>query len=415
MKEVFCEKCGAKNDSSSKFCEKCGNSLTSEETKTKKSTENSNTKVEKTSDVKQKISNLSKKQKLFGGIGIGIIVLVVVFYFVGSKITSVESIGEKAFKQLTEKETINKKYLTVSLDSDDYFISLKDTLKNILEKNEIEFNYSKYKVSANKKSAVVKYYDTEEEENYKITFDVEKDGKTMLFFDKYVISKITLEEVKGYDSVVLYDPSDTEKITLTTVKGSKITIDDKKITDKYKDSKKSNDENDVYVIKGFAKGSYDVVFNLKNLEFKKSIYVYLNEDNEYDLTDYISYSYIKGDSKEYIKSFKNYISTYYEYVNDTSKTIDDFSKKYAVTDEIKKLFAESKDYAANISSFKIDDVTIRSLYYYSDDKELNVTFKVNYTYKMSDAAEEKTSYDTVRVTYKLDNIELPIDLNYMPY
>lgn len=408
---MFCEKCGAKNDSSSKFCEKCGNKLETveKETKTKETVKKNAT------SAKDKLNSFSKKQKIIGGVILGVVVVLIALYVVGSKMTSLETMGDKVFKELADKSTINNKYLSVPLDSKDYFISLGDTLKDTIEDHEINFDYNTYKVSTSKKAITVKYRDSEEDENYKVVFTVKKDGKSLLVFDKYVITKVTIEKDDGYSSLTLYDPDNVEKLTLTTVKGSKITVDDKEISESNLNKKKSDDEKDVYEIKGVATGNYDVKFTLGKLTFKKTIYVYSNEKNENDLTNYISYSYIDNDGKEYAKVFKTYITTYYEYVNDLSKTVEDFDKKYKTTEEIKETFADSKEYVEQVGSFKIDDVTIRSLYYYNSDDELTVTYRVNYTYKLKDSDSERTSYSTVKATYDLSNTELPKSLDYMPY
>jgi len=419
MKEVFrvfCEKCGTKNDSSSKFCEKCGAKLDNEEEV--KSSPKAVAKAPKvdSKSLKDKFNSLTKKQKLIGGIVALVVVAIIVFFIVGSQMTSVENMGKNAFTQLADKSTINNKYLSVALNSDEYFVSLGDRMKDIIESKDIKFNYKKYKVTTSKKSITVKYYDTEEEENYKVVFDIKKDGKSLLIFDKYVITKITMEQVGSYGTATLYNPADSEKIELKTIKGSKITIDGKEVKKDYIDSKKSDKENDVYVIKGMTRGSYSVEFTVGKLSFKKSIYVYSDGDNEYNLTNYMSSSYLSKDNNdEYAKVFKKYITTYYEYVNDDAKTVDDFGKKYKLTDDIKEEFADSKKYENKLESFKIGDVTVRSLYYYSSSKELTITYKVNYTYKTTSSDTERSTYDTVKATYKLSDIELPIALDYMPY
>ena len=86
-----------------------------------------------------------------------------------------------------------------------------------------------------------------------------------------------------------------------------------------------------------------------------------------------------------------------------------------VGEDVKDLFADSKESAANVASFKIDEVELRSLYYYSSDEEISVSYKVNYTYKLTDSDSEKSNYSLVRVTYDLSNLEVPKDLSYMPY
>ena len=328
--------------------------------------------------------------------------------------TSLETIGSKAFEELASKSKISNKYLSVPLDSKDYFISLADTMKNEIKDEDIAFDYSNYTVTTTNKKITIKYKDNDADEKYKVVFKIKKSGKSLLVFDKYVITKVTVLAEDDYDEVTLYDPENAEKLTLSTIKNSKITVDGKELDKTYLDSKKSDKDNDVYVIKGIVKGDYKVNFTIGKLNFEKKVYVYSKEDNEYDLTNYISSSYLTDD-KEFAKNFKTYISTYYEYVNDSSKTVDDFDKKYKSSDDVKDLFADSKESAANVASFKIDEVELRSLYYYSSDEEISVSYKVNYTYKLTDSDSEKSNYSLVRVTYDLSNLEVPKDLSYMPY
>lgn len=406
---MFCEKCGTKNDSSNKFCEKCGNKLEPEVKETKKTV-----KKENTSSVKDKLNTLSKKQKIIGGVVGLVVIILIVLYAIGSKMTSLETIGSKAFEELASKSKISNKYLSVPLDSKDYFISLADTMKNEIKDEDIAFDYSNYTVTTTNKKITIKYKDNDADEKYKVVFKIKKSGKSLLVFDKYVITKVTVLAEDDYDEVTLYDPENAEKLTLSTIKNSKITVDGKELDKTYLDSKKSDKDNDVYVIKGIVKGDYKVNFTIGKLNFEKKVYVYSKEDNEYDLTNYISSSYLTDD-KDFAKNFKTYISTYYEYVNDSSKTVDDFDKKYKSSDDVKDLFADSKESAANVVSFKIDEVELRSLYYYSSDEEISVSYKVNYTYKLTDSDSEKSNYSLVRVTYDLSNLEVPKDLSYMPY
>ena len=79
---------------------------------------------------------------------------------------------------------------------------------------------------------------------------------------------------------------------------------------------------------------------------------------------------------------------------------------------ITKYFSKDND---AITYSKIDEVELSSLYYYSSDEEISVSYKVNYTYKLTDSDSEKSNYSLVRVTYDLSNLEVPKDLSYMPY
>lgn len=406
---MFCEKCGTKNDSSNKFCEKCGNKLEPEVKETKKTV-----KKENTPGIKEKINALSKKQKIIGGVVGLVVIILIVLYVIGSKMTSLETIGSKAFEELASKSKISNKYLSVPLDSKDYFISLADTMKNEIKDEDIAFDYSNYTVTTTNKKITIKYKDNDADEKYKVIFKIKKSGKSLLVFDKYVITKISVLAEDDYDEVTLYDPENVEKLTLSTIKNSKVTVDGKELDKSYLDSKKSDKDNDVYVIKGIVKGDYKVNFTIGKLNFEKKVYVYSKEDNEYDLTNYISSSYLTDD-KDFAKNFKTYISTYYEYVNDTSKTVDDFDKKYKSTDDIKDTFADSKESASTVASFKIDEVELRSLYYYSSDEEITVSYKVNYSYKLADSDTERTNYSLIRATYDLSNLEIPKDLSNMIY
>ena len=409
---MFCEKCGAKNDSSSNFCEKCGAKLDKEVKETKKTTSKKTNSKKSEPVIEKKTSSLSKKQKLIGGIVLAVIVVCFAVYKIGEKLTGIESVASKAFEQLSSKKTIDKKYLSVSLDSDGYFVSLEDQIEKVLDDKDIALKYSDYEVKSDDDTAVIVYRDKEDKEKYKIVFEFEKDGKTMIFFDRYIINKITIK--KDYDEDVIYDPSNTKKLTLKTVKDAKVSIDGKTISKSYLDKKKSDKDKDVYVIKGVSKGEYKVEFALGKLEFERKINVYSTGDNEYDLSSYISSSYLKDDNSNFAKEFKKYIEKYYEYANDESKTIDDFAKDYKVTDDIKTTFNKSKE-STYYTSIKIGDVKMNSLYYDSSDKELTISYKVEYKYTTESTEAERDSYSYVRATYDINNLELPTSLSYLPY
>lgn len=404
---MFCEKCRTKNDSSSKFCENCGSKLDNDVKETKKTTNTEETPVEKK-------SSLSKKQKITGGIVLLVIVACFALYKVGEKMTSVETIASKAFEQLASKKTISKDYLSVPLDSDGYFVSLEDQISKVLDENNIALKYSSYDVKSDSDEAVIVYRDKEDDEKYKIKFEFEKDGKSLFFYDKYVIEKITIKKAGSIKEKDLYDPSNVEEITIETVKGSTVTLDGTKLSKAYLDKKKSDSEKDVYVVKGVTEGEYKVEFAIGKLEFEKEINAYSNRSNEYDLTNYISSSYLKEDNTSFAKSFKKYLEKWYEIVNDSEKTVDDFNKEYKVTDDVKEVFEKSKE-NTYYKSIKIDDVKMNSLYYSSKDKELTVSYKVTYKYTAEYSEEERETYSYVRATYDLNNLELPTDLSYLPY
>ena len=109
-------------------------------------------------------------------------------------------------------------------------------------------------------------------------------GKSLVVFDKYVRTKITVR-TDDYDYTTLYDPENVEKLTLTTVKDSKISIDGKELDKSYLHSKKSDEDNDVYVVKGISNGDYKVKITIGKLEFERKVYVSSKADNEYDLTN----------------------------------------------------------------------------------------------------------------------------------
>ena len=410
---MFCEKCGAKNDSSSKFCEKCGNKLDDSEVKETKKTTKKKTAAKE--EIKSETStSLSKKQKTIGGIILVLIVACFALYKVGEKMTSVETIASKAFEQLSSKKTISNNYLSVPLDSDGYFVSLDNQIEAIIDDEDMSFKYDNYDTKRDGSDVILVYRDKENKEKYELTFEFEKSGKSYMIYDKYLIEKITIKRVDGYNVKDLYNPNNVTKVVIETAKNSKIKLDGKDVSKSYIDKKKSDKEKDVYVIKGVTKGNYKLEYTIGKLEFEKTISVYSKEDNEYDLTNYISSSYLKEDNDNFSKDFKKYITKYYEYVNDEEKTISDFEKEYKVTEDIKDAFKDSKD-DTYYTSLKIGDVEMRSLYYDAKDNVLTVNYRVNYTYTTTYVEEEKDSYSLVKVTYDIDNLELPTSLSYLPY
>ena len=58
---------------------------------------------------------------------------------------------------------------------------------------------------------------------------------------------------------------------------------------------------------------------------------------------------------------------------------------------------------------------MNSLYYDSSDKELTISYKVEYKYTTESTEAERDSYSYVRATYDINNLELPTSLSYLPY
>ena len=367
--------------------------------------------------VVEKTTTEKKGFKKFIVLGVIVLLLVValfVTYKYGERLNSSETIAKKAYEQLVEDGTIDDKYLVESLDSDNSFISFKDVLKDYLDEEDIKLK-DDYDVKAGKKKVTIKFKN--KKDKYNVTFYFEKDGKSMLIYDKYLISKITIKEKDDYKEQVLYAPKSSEKMTVTTIKGSKLSVNGKEIKESNIDKKKSDDETDVYVIKGVIAGDYDLSFTIGEFEFEHEVTVYEKDDNEFDLTNYISSYYLK-DSEEAEKTmaenFKKYVTKYYEIVSDESKTIDDFKKEYDVTDDIKEQFQDSKD-EKYYKSIEIKDVEFSSFSYDSYDKEFTISYKVEYKYTTESSPEGRDSYSYTRATYALDDLENPIDLSYLPY
>lgn len=407
---MFCEKCGAKNDSSSKFCEKCGNKLEDDA----KATKENDIKVE---EAKKDPIKINKKTKVIGILFVVIIVTLFGLYKVGEKKTSMEAIATNAFEELASKKKISDKYLSVSLNSDGYFVSLEDTMKKVLEDEDIALKYSDYDVKVGKKKVTIKYKDKEDKKKYKVVFEFTTDGKSMLFYDKYIIKKIYIKNDDSYKETVIYAPDAVEKLTLTTIKDSTIKIEGERLSDSYIDSKKSDDNKDVYVVKGVQNGSYNVEFTVGGFTFEYDISVVSKSNNEYDLTKYISSYYAKKDDdaeKEIADKFKTYLEAYYEAVSSEDQTVDDFSKKYKVTSDIKDSFSRSKE-NSYYTSFKIDEVAVRSFSYDSYDEEFTINYRIDYTYTTEDNESEKSTYEYTSATYNLNDLDLPISLSYLPY
>ena len=366
--------------------------------------------VEKT--VKEKKG--SKKLIVLGVLLLLIIAALVVAYKYGEKINSSEEIAKKAYEQLVEDGTIDDKYLVESLDSEDSFVSFEDNLKAYLEDEDIKLN-DNYDVKGGKKKVTIKFKN--KKDKYEVKFTFEKEGKAMFIYDKYLISKITIKEKDDYKEHVLYTSKGSEKMTISTVKGSKLTINGKDIKESFIDKKQSDDETDVYVIKGVVAGDYDVEYSIGGFVFERELTVYEKDDNEFDLTDYISSYYVKEDEDrddEIAEAFKKYLTKYYEIATDESKTIEDFKKEYEVTKDIESNFNDTRD-QKYYKSIKIDKVTYNSFSYDAEDQEFEISYKVEYTYTTEASPEGRDSYSYTRATYSVDDLDNPIDLSYLPY
>lgn len=410
---MFCEKCGTKSDGSSKFCEKCGAKLEGETRDQKKKINTS----EKTKEVKEKLNSLSKKQKIIGAAVIVLVLAIGGLYYYGNKVTNIEYIATKAFEELSKDNEISDKYMSVSLDSDEYVVSLKDNMKKIIEEKEIDFDYDDYSVKSKGSKVVFKYKDESDDKKYSVTFRLKANGKTYLFFDKYEITNIKIARNK-YSEVTLYDPEDTKEIKIEAPKNSIVTIEGKDLAKSSIDKKASDDLKDVYKVKGIINNAeYEIRYTVGKIPFKKSFKVNVRKkDKDYTikLTSYISTTYLESEKalENIADDFEKYITTYYEYVND-GKSIKDFKKKYDVSDEIKDIYEESVEESERFSEFDITNVTYRSMNVYKD--QIVMTFKVDYSYTLADSENERDSWSSVNVTYNLKDTKTPVDLKYLPY
>ena len=230
-----CTKCGQENKKGAKFCEACGAQLPK-------------------APRQNPLQALSKKAKILIGLGLGLLVaLIIAFCVLGSQYKP-EKIAEGYFVAAANND-MDKLYSYMGVK--DKGLTSKKIFKKIRKDDEAQklLNYSVSSINKSddglSASVVINYTLKGDSKSSSATINLVKDkNNKLLFFDNWKISEETSVIVEDYEIGVL--------------KGAKVKLEGVTLDKSYIDSKKSDDNEDVYVIPEIFKGEYEAEVTLKN-------------------------------------------------------------------------------------------------------------------------------------------------------
>lgn len=405
---MFCEKCGAKNEKSSKFCEACGEPL----------------KKEKQKKEKQPRKPLSKKMKwMIGGITVFLVVVIAVFLIL-SNLCTPEREAKKYFEAMMNQE-IDILYHYVDVKNSK--LTSKKVFQEVMEEQLKEETDSK-KVM-----------------NYKVTkVDKSLDGLYTGVTIRYVLegsntsNETTITLAKDKENKFLFFPNwkvqngmfkCVENNQLKVMAGSKVKIAGVELTKSDLNKKDSSKEFDVYDLPAMFRTEYPVVvefpfgFEIKT-SFTPSSYSRV-ETIEFDEDD------LSRESKdEMTKAIKKNLEIVYNGAI-ANKSFADIKSDFEYQDgDLKELEKEYNDFkeslnkrSRKLTKISFQDLEIRDLSI-TEDGMLQLYFKVSYDYevKYQIGDEEKTSeddsymYSYMIFDYKNDYQLIDMnDLNYYFY
>lgn len=353
---MYCEKCGTKAKDEAKYCEECGSILKKQPAKRK---------------------TLNKKNKIIIGILGLFIILIIMFFAIGSALCSPKRLAVKYFEAiLNNNYDVLYQYFDVqdkNFTSKKMFEKLNETKKDKDNKNKV-VNYSVINetVSADKLSAVVMInYVTNDSKNNTVSIEFIKEKKNkMVFFNNWKISNPKLETIRDYQ--------------INVIKGSKVEVAGIKL-DKYFSKSKSTDEFDVYLLPELFNLNYLVKVTYPfGVKIDTSII-----PNAYSKSTTLEID-VNKISKELKKEIEDITLKNLQIIYNTArenKTFDEvkalislkednlisFQKSY---DEFKEDLSE----LANLTEITIKSVTLSDLKF-NDNGNLEVSFSYDYDYK----------------------------------
>ena len=365
---MFCSECGAKNKEGDAFCSECGAKLNIDD----KSSNNKPSKVKKP---------MSKKNKLCLIILVAVLVVIGILYKVGSDLTNPKTIAKNYIQAVIDNDA-DALYKYLDIDGDTTFVN-KKIFKEIMKENETETDVINYKIvdvdyEKGGLSATVEFKYTVKnqstERSDRINLVKEK-GKKYLIFDNWKVS------LDINDSAIVKD------YELEVIKGSTVEFYGIKLTDKYLDKKKSDDDSDVYVLPQVFNIGTNIKVSLPNgmsfedtvtpSSYNSSYRFDIDEDNlsEAEKTKIedaakksLTTLYSNAISK---KSFSEIKSNFESNGIDLSKLENDYNEFVSDLSD-----ASSKLTSIEFTKFSIYDVQI------NDNNYIEVEFDIRYNYSV---------------------------------
>ena len=383
---MYCGECGTKNNKESTFCSECGAKL-KEENKVNKVNKNP----------------MSKKKKILIILILILIALLILGYNFLNKKYSAESVATDYFKAIISNDP-NKIYDALNL-TDSEFTTKKDFEKIYEEtyKDDIEvLNYSLIDMEYEDDNLTVEaefkvIFKDSQEDTITIKLIKDKKKKLLIFDSWYVYNENNLFVVNDY--------------TINVPKGTIVSINDKKVEEKYLDKKESDEEEDVYVIPQIIVGKSIIKTKLPcGIETEKEVNIStyndhykldidintLSEEMTKKLQDKIKEDinniYANLISK---KSWNDVRSDYIYNKTDLSDLEDEYDGAY---EEI------AENTSKQLKKFNVTDVTINSISV--EDNKIKIRCKINYDYTLDynkKTYNENSSYITNIIYDYYDN------------
>ena len=390
---MFCEECGAKNESGAAFCEKCGHKLQE---------------VKETKKVVKQSKPMSTKTKVIIGLVVAIVAVFIGGYMFISNSLKPEKVATKYFKAYVNGDA-DAVYKALDLE-DSEFVSkelLEETLKN--DSIEVE-NYSVDDVDKGDLTTTVtiKYVKEGSSKERTKTIYLSKDSKKKwLLFDKW---NVDASDLIAHDYL------------LSVPKNTTIKIGDVKLKAKYK--KDSSFYSDTYKIPSILKGKYDVEVTYESgLKFTGSLNVW----GSYGSISSSSLKLVKSDKKAITAELKKDVEAIYAAAIE-KKDFDEIKELFPedARDNVKSRYDSLKENIHSsyndLKEFKLNDLEVSSVYVYDDYVSVNVKikydYKIEYTYvsdKKEYSAKDKEYSMNIRYVPKKDKLELSEFLNLISY
>lgn len=372
---MYCSECGAKNKKNALYCEECGKKL--------KKIEETPKKIHK---------KLSKKQTIMIIAVITIILLFLIIFQVLKSTTTPSTIVGNYIEAITDKD-YDKLYTYANYSGDTTFMNkeiYKTAIKEqISESDEIanyvvgQTEYENGGLTAVVTVNAIVIGDKQTPKTLKIKLTKSK-KKKFLFFPKWTISDDELLNINTIEDFNLIVPKDT-----------KIIFEGIKVKDKYLNKKEKSDNTDTYtlpqVLTTFSKIEYQLPGNLKVI---KTI-VPSKYKKEYKL-DILKTDISTKNQKELINTINDTTEEMMKGLIDKKdfKELKDIFAKETKANRYKDLEEDYEEYLKHLNesdtkltNFNVTTTNISKVDL-TDEGELTLTVKMNYTWKESKDGKE---------------------------
>lgn len=371
---MFCENCGAEVKKEEQFCEKCG------------------TQVEK-----KNRKPMTKKQKIIGGIVLGVLIVLGTSYTWVKHQLSPEEIAKNYFLATMNRD-VDKLYSYMNVN-DSEFIT-KELFEGALENNSSvqktelkNYTVGDANIGGNGLYANVGISYLKEGDDEPYTFRVElvkNEGKKYLFFDDW---RVAINE-KSLVKVV-------NDYKIKTLKGSILTMGGVEVDKKYIDVNASNEVYDVYNMPAIFASSYTLKVALPfGFEVERIVRVSSNSSYTIELDEKEIPDNVKEQMKETVK---NGLQTLYDGAI-AQKSFEEIKSAFeyegANLDGLKSKYENLKERLATSSLQGIQFTEVNLRYIRNEKDAVEVGIEAKYTYSTT-RRENNQSTMYMKVSYTI--------------